>query len=108
MARKTRVVLTDDIDGSEANQTVSFALDGVAYEIDLNDIHAKQLREQLETWASSGRRIGGRRTPGTRRSTASDPEQTARIREWARENGHEVSDRGRISTSVREAYNAAH
>ncbi|WP_444546482.1 histone-like nucleoid-structuring protein Lsr2 [Brachybacterium paraconglomeratum] len=49
MARKTQVILTDDVDGSEATQTVSFALDGVAYEIDLNDSHAGQLREQLGT-----------------------------------------------------------
>lgn len=51
MARKTQVVLTDDIDGSEATQTVSFAFDGVAYEIDLNDVHADQMRKRLETWA---------------------------------------------------------
>lgn len=87
---------------------MSFALDGVAYEIDLNDVHAKQLREQLETWAASGRRISGRRTAGTRRASGGDPERTARIREWARENGHEVSDRGRIAGSVIEAYDAAH
>lgn len=108
MARKTHVILTDDLDGSEASQTVSFGLDGVAYEIDLNDIHAEQLREQLETWVSSGRRVGGRRTAGTRRTAGGDPERTTRIREWARENGHEVSDRGRIAGSVIEAYDAAH
>lgn len=108
MARKTQVILTDDVDGSEASQTVSFGLDGVAYEIDLNDGHAEQLREQLETWISNGRRVGGRRTAGTRRTTDGDPERTARIREWARENGHEVSDRGRIARSVIEAYDAAH
>ncbi|MGP5253958.1 histone-like nucleoid-structuring protein Lsr2 [Brachybacterium sp. AOP43-C2-M15] len=108
MARKTQVILTDDIDGSEATQTVSFALDGVAYEIDLNDSHAEQLREQLGTWIASGRRIGGRRTAGTRRTSGSNPERTARIREWARENGHDVSDRGRIASTVIEAYDAAH
>lgn len=108
MARKTQVILTDDIDGSEASQTVSFGLDGVAYEIDLNDVHAEQLREQLATWTSSARRVGGRKTAGTRRTTGGDPERTARIREWARENGHEVSDRGRIATSVIEAYDASH
>lgn len=106
MARKTQVILTDDLDGSEASQTVSFGLDGVAYEIDLNDLHAEQLREQLETWVSSGRRVGGRRT--ARRTAGGDRERAARIREWARENGHEVSDRGRIAGSVVEAYEAAH
>ena len=108
MARKTQVILTDDVDGSEATQTVSFALDGVAYEIDLNDSHAEQLREQLGTWIASGRRIGGRRTAGARRTSGSDPERTARIREWARENGHDISDRGRIAATVIEAYDAAH
>ena len=108
MARKTQVILTDDLDGSEASQTVSFGLDGVAYEIDLNDGHAEQLREQLETWISNGRRVGGRRTAGTRRTADGDPERTARIREWARENGHKVSDRGRIAGSVLEAYDAVH
>lgn len=108
MARKTQVILTDDVDGSEASQTVSFGLDGVAYEIDLNDVHAEQLREQLETWVSSGRRVGGRRTAGTRRAVSGDSERNARIREWARENGHEVSDRGRIAASVIAAYDASH
>lgn len=108
MARKTQVILTDDVDGSEATQTVSFALDGVAYEIDLNESHADQLREQFESWIASGRRIGGRRTAGTRRFSGGDPERTSRIREWARENGHEVSGRGRIASAVIEAYDAAH
>ncbi|MGP5268482.1 Lsr2 family DNA-binding protein [Brachybacterium alimentarium] len=52
--------------------------------------------------------MSGRRTAGTRRASGGDPERTARIREWARENGHEVSDRGRIAGSVIEAYDAAH
>lgn len=107
MARKTQVILTDDVDGSEASQAVSFGLDGVAYEIDLNEVHAEQLREQFENWISSGRRVGGRRAAGSRRAASGDPERTARIREWARENGHEVSDRGRIAGSVIEAYDAA-
>lgn len=107
MARKTQVTLIDDIDGGEASQTVSFGLDGVQYEIDLNDTNAESLREQLERWASSGRRTGGRRNVGAARAR-SNPERTARIREWARQNGHEVSDRGRIAASVVEAYDAAH
>ena len=66
MARKTQVILTDDTDGSEATGTVSFALDGVSYEIDLNDDNAQQMREQLSEWTSKARRVGGRRIPGTR------------------------------------------
>ncbi|WP_444546483.1 Lsr2 family DNA-binding protein [Brachybacterium paraconglomeratum] len=57
---------------------------------------------------ASGRRIGGRRTAGTRRTSESNPERTARIREWARENGHDVSDRGRLAATIIEAYDAAH
>lgn len=108
MARRTRVTLVDDIDGGEASQTVSFALDGVQYEIDLNEVNAASLREQLERWASSGRRTGGRRTTGAGRAARSNPERSARIREWARQNGYEISDRGRIAASVVEAYDATH
>jgi hypothetical protein len=106
MARTTRVLLTDDIDGSEATGTVSFALDGVAYEIDLNDGNARQLREQLAVWTDKARRVGGRRSTSSR--SASSSNETARIRTWAKDNGYEISERGRISTEIREAYNAAH
>lgn len=106
MARKTQVILTDDIDGSEATGTVSFSLDGVAYEIDLNDDNAQQLRDQLGEWASKARRVGGRRTTGARSAGSSN--ETAKIRAWAKTNGHQVSDRGRVSQQIREAYNAAH
>jgi len=99
MAQKTQVILVDDVDGSEANQTVTFALDGVTYEIDLNDEHAAALRESLEEWVGKARRTGGRRSSGRRRS--SGPSDTQKIREWAREQGLEVSDRGRVSAEVR-------
>ena len=98
MAQKTQVILVDDVDGSEANQTVTFALDGVSYEIDLNDEHAAALRESLEEWIGKARRTGGRRSSGRRRS--SGPSDTQKIREWAREQGLEVSDRGRVSADV--------
>lgn len=104
MARKTLVELIDDMDGGKADETVSFALDGVAYEIDLTTENAGELREAIGVWAGKARRVGGRRKPG-----ASTPgEDTAAIRAWARENGHDVSERGRISADVRDAYNAAH
>ena len=102
MAQKTQVILVDDVDGSEANQTVTFALDGVSYEIDLNDEHAAALRESLEEWVGKARRTGGRRSSGRRRS--SGPSDTQKIREWAREQGLEVADRGRVSAEVRKAY----
>ena len=106
MARKTRVILTDDIDGSDATGTVSFALDGVAYEIDLNDDNAQRLREQLGEWASKARRVGGRRISGTQ--SASSPSDAGKVRVWANENGYQVSERGRIPKEIREAYAAAH
>ena len=106
MARKTQVILTDDIDGSEANGTVSFALDGVAYEIDLNEDNAQQMREQLDEWTGKARRVGGRRIPGTR--SAGSSSDAGKIRAWANENGYEVSERGRIPKEIRDAYDAAH
>lgn len=104
MARKTQVILTDDIDGSEATGTVRFALDGVSYEIDLNDENAQRMRDQLNEWTGKARRVGGRRNTGAR-SSSSD---AGKVRAWAKENGYEVSDRGRVSKEVREAYYAAH
>ncbi|MBE6481523.1 MAG: Lsr2 family protein [Actinomyces ruminicola] len=103
MAQKTQIVLVDDIDGSEATQTITFALDGVTYEIDLNEEHAAALRESIEEWTVKARRRGGRRTLRRRPPTG----VTQKIREWARANGYEVSDRGRIPAPVREAYMAA-
>lgn len=109
MARKTYVELIDDIDGTKADETVSFALDGVTYEIDLSDENARKLREEFGSWAEKARRVGGRRQRGTatggRSSGASD---SARIREWARAEGFEVPDRGRVAAHIRKAYEDAH
>lgn len=99
MARKTQVLLVDDIDGSEATNTVTFGLDGVSYEIDLNDDNARQLRSELEKWTVRARRTGGRAKRG-----AAPSGDAKKIREWARKNGYEVSERGRIPADVREAY----
>lgn len=104
MARKTRIILTDDLDGSPAGSTLEFALDGVSYEIDLNDEHAQQLRESLAPWVERGRRVGGRARRGTAKGRS---EETKRVREWAQSNGYDVGDRGRVPSSVREAYAAS-
>lgn len=101
MARKTQVLLVDDIDGSDATNTVTFGLDGVAYEIDLNDENTQQLRSELEKWTALARRTGGRARRGTGAGTGGD---AAKIRHWASENGYEVSERGRIPIEIREAY----
>ena len=109
MAQKVEVHLEDDLDGGPAEHTVTFALDGKDYEIDPSTANAEKLREALRPFAEAGRkttRSSGLRSTRTRAS-ASDPD-TAKIRAWAKENGHEVSDRGRIHQSVKDAYYAAH
>ena len=111
MAQRVNVVLVDDIDGSDAVETVSFALDGVDYEIDLSEKHAGELRNAVSLYIGHGRRTGGRRRSGRRSSgaasAASGGASAADIRAWARENGWDVPERGRVSAEVREAYAAA-
>lgn len=109
MAQKVQVTLIDDVDGSPASETVQFALDGVSYEIDLSEEHASALRESLAEWVGHARRSGGRRSAGRRGAPRAGgaKNNAAEIREWARANGFEVSERGRISAEVRAAYEAA-
>ena len=110
MAQRVNVVLVDDIDGNDAEETVGFALDGVDYEIDLSEKHASELRNALSLYIGHARRTGGRRKSGRRSSapTAADGGASAAdIRSWARENGWDVPERGRVSAEVREAYAAA-
>lgn len=111
MVQKQQIVLIDDVDGSEADETVTFALDGVTYEIDLTTAHAAELRDAFATWIGHGRKTSGRAGGAARsggRRTGTDRAQLAKIREWARDNGHKVSDRGRIPGAVLAAYEAAH
>ncbi|MEV3872201.1 Lsr2 family protein [Streptomyces sp. NPDC049906] len=111
MAQKVQVLLVDDLDGVEADETVTFALDGKTYEIDLTTGNADKLRGLLEPYVKGGRRTGGRSTGGRgkARATASGSSQdTAQIRAWAKENGHKVNDRGRVPADVRQAYEDAH
>ena len=108
MAQKVQVLLVDDINGAEAAETVSFSLDGVSYEIDLTAENAKKLRNDLSTWVGHGRRSGGRKS--SRRATTSGGTRRGdlgAVREWARNNGHKVSDRGRISADILAAYDQA-
>jgi hypothetical protein len=109
MAQRVNVVLVDDLDGDEASETVSFALDGVDYEIDLNEHNAESLRESLGRYIDAGRRVGGRRRKGKAVAAGGEGGPSASdIRAWARENGWDVPERGRVSQEVREAYAAAH
>ncbi|GEM31475.1 Lsr2 family protein [Nocardia neocaledoniensis NBRC 108232] len=112
MARKVVVTLIDDFDGtSVAEDSVSFGIDGAAYEIDLSATNAAKLRETFDQWLPYARRIG-RTKPSSRRPAATEAPSTRRsdlaaIRAWASENGHTVSSRGRISSEVIAAYDAA-
>ncbi len=118
MATMTTVTLVDDLDGSEAAESVAFALDGASYEIDLNEKNANKLRDALAGYVANARRVDGSRRGRSAKArparasrgprTAPDREQTAAIREWARANGHEVSERGRLSASVLAAFEEAH
>jgi len=106
MARTTKVILTDDIDGPPADETVSFSLDGVSYEIDLTGDNAARLRDAFAPWVGAGRRTGGRTSRSGARKARTAASENTEIRNWAREAGHKVSDRGRIPTHLIEAYHA--
>jgi hypothetical protein len=115
MAQKVTVELVDDLDGTASDDitTVSFALDGVSYEIDLNEDNATTLRKVFADVLAAGRRVGGRVKRGSNPAHAGlrptvDRDQTRAIREWARQNGFELSDRGRISSTVIAAFEEAH
>lgn len=111
MAKKTTVTLVDDLDGSQAEEQVTFAVDGRSYEIDLSKANSTRLRDALAPFISAARRAGGRRgsasaTVPARPST--DREQNQAIREWAVQQGMKISERGRIPSNVLEAYHQNH
>lgn len=104
MARKVQYLLVDDMDGGEAEETVSFSLDGVAYEIDLSKKNAQAMRDSLAKYVGAARRTGGRRSRGGRGGRGRSGGETAAIREWAREQGMKISDRGRIPADIIDKY----
>ena len=112
MAQRVEIILEDDLDGTKADETVLFGLDGAEYEVDLSTDNAQGLRDALAQYVGVARRTGGRR----KRATAAAPRSaengsganTSDIRAWAQENGYEVSSRGRVSAEVRDAYDKAH
>lgn len=118
MAQKVLVQFVDDLDGQSTDdiETVTFALDGVTYEIDLAPENAEKLREGVAEFVGSARRIGGRLKRGAGQKTASpakttppaNREQTKAIREWARQQGHNLSDRGRIPQHIVQEFEDAH
>jgi hypothetical protein len=114
MAQKVVVELVDDLDGtaSEGINTVTFGLDGASYEIDLTENNAERLRESLARYLGAARRTGGRikrsTTTGPATRPTADRDQTKAIREWARNNGWALADRGRIPANVVTAFDEAH
>ena len=109
MAQKIQTLFIDDLDGSAAEGTVRFGLDGTEYEIDLNAEHAKELRDALARYVDAARRVGGgarKPTRGSSRAPANGP-NTTEVREWARVQGIEVKDRGRVPVDLVVKFKAA-
>jgi hypothetical protein len=114
VAQKVQVTLVDDLDGSSADETLTFGLDGVAYEIDLSRSNAKKFRDSLNPYVGAARRSGRAARAGRprgrtgRRPAAGSQAPTSDIRAWARSKGIKVNERGRISADVVAKYEAAH
>lgn len=116
MAQKVQVLLVCDLhdDDTEGTETIAFSLDGASYEIDVCDAHGAELRDAFAPFVGQARRAGrasaaaGRRRTAAPRGGAGSPDRVAAIREWGRKNGHQVSERGRLSASLVQAYEAAH
>ena len=108
MAQRVEYKLVDDVDGGTAVETVSFSLDGVSYEIDLTAANAKKLRNDLAAWVGHARRSGGRKSSRKGGAAGQRRSDLSAVRQWARKNGHQVSDRGRISAGILAAYDKAH
>lgn len=109
MAQKVQVLLVDDLDGSEADETVSFGIDGSSYEIDLSSSNAKRLREELAPFIEAARRVPSRRSaPKIKQRTVLSRERSAQIRAWAQQQGKQISERGRIPKAIVEEYEAVH
>jgi len=109
MAQKVQTLFIDDLDGSAADGTVRFGLDGTDYEIDLNADHAQALHDALAQYISAARRVGGgsRRQARTSRKAAANGVNTTEVREWAKAQGFEVKDRGRVPAGLVVKFKAA-
>src|SRR6266480_2888690 len=118
MAKRTIHMLVDDVDGTEADETVRFGIDGIQYEIDLSKTNAEKMRAVLARYVDAGAKVGRAGAPATRaappqgraqvgrRTATADPDQNRAIREWAQGKGIAVSDRGRIKQDIVERYHA--
>jgi hypothetical protein len=106
MAQKVKIILVDDLDGGSADETVRFGLDGVGYEIDLSSGNAAELRSAVERFVGHARKTSGGRPTRTKISSGRN-QDSAQIRQWARDNGYAVNSRGRIQAEIQEAYHKA-
>jgi hypothetical protein len=107
MAQQTTVILTDDLDGGKAVETVSFGLDGRVYEIDLSKKNATALRKALGEFTSSARRVRSSKPAAAKATRNSSRVDAKAVREWATENGLQVSARGRVPSDIVEKYQAS-
>jgi hypothetical protein len=114
MAKRTIHMLVDDLDGGDADETVTFALDGTQYQIDLSTKNATRLRDAVAKFVGAGTKVGrvaaaptrGGGASATRGSARADRDQNRAIREWAQAKGIEMSDRGRIKQDIVDRYQA--
>lgn len=108
MAQKIQTLFIDDIDGGEAEGTIRFALDGAEYEIDLSAKHDEELRAALGTYVTHARKLGGpARRAATRSGRKPSTVDTVAVRTWARENGYDIKDRGRVPADLVTKYRDA-
>ncbi|GLY25492.1 nucleoid-associated protein Lsr2 [Micromonospora echinospora] len=112
MAKQIIHKLVDDLDGGDADETVKFALDGVQYEIDLSNKNADKLRELFAPYVAAGSKVGrggvvvGGRAARGRGGATADRAQNKAIRDWAKREGREISDRGRIPQEIVDEFHA--
>ncbi|GAA0579612.1 Lsr2 family protein [Streptomyces crystallinus] len=110
MAQRIVTIYTDDLTGEESSEaaTHQIAIDGVAYEIDLSPESYDKLMDAVSPFLTAGRRVRGTRAKAAPARQAGGSNDTAAIRAWAKENGYDINDRGRVAAEIREAYNKAH
>jgi Lsr2 len=107
MAQKIQTLFIDDIDGGEADGTVRFGLDGTEYEIDLDAKHNQELHAALATYVAHARRAGGPAKRAARGRRAAQVVDTGKVRGWAKDNGYDIKERGRIPAEILAKYQAA-
>ena len=107
MVQRKIIVLEDDIDGGNATETVSFSLDGRHYTIDLNEANAKRMRESFRPWLTAARRAG-KPALGNRPVSDARREKVSKMRQWGRDNGWDIGNRGRVPRDLEEAYDQRH